>query len=295
MGAPFSNFTALRNFWKLIPRIITSDESQLGQKLRCGVRANGGEISVRFSPAETARNSTFPILRPYGDFWKLISRTVTSDESHFGQKTTILRERQQWADFGPISPRYNYRVCAFPILGFTELLETNFPNNHFRRVTFWSKTTILRGRQRWADFIPIFGHCNYDGPLFQFYGFTELLNLIFRIATSDKSHFGRKRRFCVCANGGRISARFAPPCNYEGSILQFYGFTELLKSNSANRHFRCVAFWRKHRFPMGPQRRMNSSRFRPATVTRNSHFSNLRIFGYCKSNFPTHHFRRVAF
>ena len=64
-GAHFPNFTDSRSFWEIIHRIVISDESQFGQKLRCIVKANGGRISVRFPPATTTMDFDFPILRLY--------------------------------------------------------------------------------------------------------------------------------------------------------------------------------------------------------------------------------------
>ena len=64
-------------------------------------------------------------------------------------ETAILRERQLWADFGPIFARYNYEWSRFSnFAALRDFPKTNFPNHRFRRVTFWSKTTILRERQR---------------------------------------------------------------------------------------------------------------------------------------------------
>ena len=117
---------------------------------------------------------------------------------------------------------------------------------------------------------------------FRFSNVTALRNfwkLISRLTTSDKSHFGRKRRFCVCANGGRISARFAPPCNYEGSILQFYGFTELLKLISRIAPSDVPHFGRKRQFCASANGGRISVRFSPTTITRGFRFPILRLCG----------------
>ena len=133
------------------------------------------------------------------------------------------------------------RGFAFPILRFYGTSETNFPNHHFRWAAFWSKTTILRERQRWADSGPISAHYNYeagcDCPILRLYG--TFWKLIPRIITSDESHFGQKRRFCVSANGGRISVRFPHPLQLRGDpLFQFTGLQNFPETNSPNIHFR---------------------------------------------------------
>ena len=55
----------------------------------------------------------FPNFTSLRNFRKLIFRIATSDESHFGRKTTILRDLQRWADFSPIPPATITRGPAF--------------------------------------------------------------------------------------------------------------------------------------------------------------------------------------
>ena len=154
-----------------------------------------GGFQPYLRPLQLRGGCAFPILRRYGTARELISRISTSDESHLGQKTTILRGRQRWGGFRSYFRPLQLRgVSLFQFYGFTALWGTNFPNRHVRRVAFWSKTPILRERQRWVDFGPFFAHYNYEG--FRFSNFTALRNfwkLIFLIATSDVSHLGQKR------------------------------------------------------------------------------------------------------
>ena len=58
--------------------------------------------------------------------------------------------------------------------------------------------------------------------------FTDLRNfrkLIFRISTSDETHFGQKRQFRAIANGDRISGRF--PLTTITRDFRFSNFTAL--------------------------------------------------------------------
>ena len=122
--------------------------------------------------------------------------------------------------------RYNYDGVFFS--NFTALrnfLKTNSPNHHFRWVKFWSRTTILRDRQRWSDCSPIFDHYNYDGVSFsnctalRHFPETNLPNRHFR-----RVSFWQKRQFFAIAIGGRFSARFSPT-----AITRVFAFTILLR------------------------------------------------------------------
>ena len=114
-GSPPFRFYGLRNFWKLISRIANPDESQLDRKLRRIVSAGGGRISVRIRPMQL-RGVPPPNFTALRGFLELISRIVTSDDSHFGQK----RQFCAIADGGRISallPPLQLRWgFAFPIL-----------------------------------------------------------------------------------------------------------------------------------------------------------------------------------
>ena len=88
-----------------------------------------------------------------------------------------------------------------------------------------------------------------------------------------------KRRFCLIANGGRISVRFSPARITTGSLFQFYGFTELLKRNFPNNHFRRVAFRTKRRFFASANDGRISVRFSHATITRGPDFPIFRRYG----------------
>ena len=78
------------------------------------------------------------------------------------------------------------------------------------------------------------------GSHFQFYGLPGLLKAIHRIINSGDSQLVKKN----ADSEGRVCRRWAEfskiynRYNYELPISQFYGFTELLKSNVANRPFR---------------------------------------------------------
>ena len=115
-------------------------------------------------------------------------------------------ERRRRAGFIPISAHYNYE--GFHFRNFTILPHfrgTNSPNRHFRLFAFRPNTANLTGRQRWADFGPIFARANYAGPQFPILRFYRASRkLISRSATSGAPHSGRKRRFRGSADGGRI-------------------------------------------------------------------------------------------
>ena len=180
-----------------------------------------------------------PILRLYGTHRQLIPRITTSDESHFGQK----RQFFVGAKGGRISSRFpplQLRWFAFPILRFYATFETNFPNRHFRWAAFWPKRRFFASANDGRISV-LFSHTTITRrvSIFQFYGLRDFRKLIFRITTSDESHFDQKRQFCAIAYGGRISDRFSPTTITVGS--RFANFTALrnfLETNSPNHHFR---------------------------------------------------------
>ena len=146
-------------FWKLIPRIIASDESHFGQKRQFCSIASCGRISSLFPPTTSTTASHFSNLRPYGAFLETNfpnhhPRWVTSCT-----KTTILRERQRWADFCPIFARYNYECFSlFRFYCFTEISPELFSESSLPTSRIFQKTTTLQKRQRWGDLSQIFAH-----------------------------------------------------------------------------------------------------------------------------------------
>ena len=138
-------------------------------------------------------------------------------------------------DFSQIHPAAITGNFAFPTVWLTGLLKSNSANRHFRWVTFWSRTSLLRDRRRWADFSTTSTRYKYEGfPMFRFYGFTELFKkVIHRIATSDESH-----------SVGVFQPD--PRYNYDAFPLsQFTDMRNFLKSNSPNRQIRGSTFWSK--------------------------------------------------
>ena len=111
------------------------------------------------------------------------------------------------------------------------------------RIITSAGTAILRERRRWADCSPIFAQRSYDGPhvpILRFY--RTFGKLIHRIATSDGSHFGQKRPFCVRVNGGGgIPVRFSPTAitrSFHFPILRFTIIPYCWEINLPYRHFR---------------------------------------------------------
>ena len=158
-----------------------------------GVPSVGGFQSD--SPTAITRRFEFPILRAFRSFGNNLPhrhfRRVT-----FGSKTAILMERQRWADFSPISVRRNYEGPIFKFCDFTVLSQTNFPNRHFQRDAFLPKTATLAGLRLWVDFSLIPDYRNYATPPFSNFATVPYCRqLIFRIITSDGSHFDRSRPF----------------------------------------------------------------------------------------------------
>ena len=94
--------------------------------------------------------------------------------------------------FSPTPVHYNYEVPLSQFRLYTELLKTNFPNLHFRRVAFWPVRELCASANG-GRMSPYFRPLQLRGlPHFPFYGFTELLKVISRIITSGESHFGQK-------------------------------------------------------------------------------------------------------
>ena len=86
--------------------------------------------SFRFSPATIASVRHFSNFTALRNFLKVIHRIANTDESHFGQKTSILRGRRRWSDFSKIFGHCNYEDFSFfQVYGSTELLKKYFPES----------------------------------------------------------------------------------------------------------------------------------------------------------------------
>ena len=85
--------------------------------------------------------------------------------------------------------------------------------------------------------------------------------------------------------------------NYEGfRVSNFYGVTEILKSNSPIHQPRRVAFCSKTSISTDRQQRAEFSHISaPATITMYFAFPILRLYSALRSNSTNHHFRRVTF
>ena len=82
----------------------------------------------------------------------------------------------------------------------------------------------------WVDFSLIFARRNYEGVEISFFAFLrDSGELIFRIATFDVPHFGRKRSFRGIAGGEGISVRFPPSALTGVSEFPFLRFCAILK------------------------------------------------------------------
>ena len=115
----FYGFTDL--FWKLIPRIITSDEPHFGQKRQFCASAKGGRISARFPPTTITRAFRF------SNFTALRNFLETNSPKHHFRRVTFCQKRRfcASANGGRISFRFPPTTItmgfAFPIYGSTEL------------------------------------------------------------------------------------------------------------------------------------------------------------------------------
>ena len=132
----FFDFPILRlygNFLKLVFRIILPT-SHILVKNDNSEWAPRGRISPRFQPATITMNSRFSNFTALRNFSKTNSPNRHSRRVASCSKTRFFRGRRRWADFCPISARYNYEgFSLFQCYGFTELLRRLFfPNHHFR-------------------------------------------------------------------------------------------------------------------------------------------------------------------
>ena len=168
----FSNFTALRNFCQndfLNPR-FQRVSSWPERQFRTS--ADGGRISVRFTPATTTRAlrfSNFTELLP-----KLFSESPRPT-SRILVETTISHKRQRWEDFCQLSPATitrDFRVSDFTVL--RNVCQRYFPESSLPTSRILARTTILHKRQRRADFCQISPRYNYEiffaFPILRLYG-----------------------------------------------------------------------------------------------------------------------------
>ena len=191
--------------------------------------------------------------------------------SQIFDKTTILYKRQRWAEFLQIFALCNSEGFRFP--NFTALrnfYQNFFRIHHFRRVASLTKRqfcTSANGGRNSARFSP--ATIPRD---FRFPNFTVLRNFYQNFFLIH--HFRRvtsltKRQFCTSANGGRDSSRF-PPATIPRAF-RFPNFT-VLRNFYRNffriHHFRRVTSLTKRQFCTCANGGRNSSRFPPATISR---------------------------
>ena len=109
-------FYGLRNFSKLFSESsLPMSHSHLGQKRQFRTSANGGRISVIFSPATITRPFRFSDFTALRGFFETISESPLP-MSHIFVETTISRNLQRWADFCQIFAQRNYEVFRLPNL-----------------------------------------------------------------------------------------------------------------------------------------------------------------------------------
>ena len=131
--------------------------SHFGRKRRFRGRANGGRNSARCQPDAITRDFAFPI---YG-FTKLLGSRPPTHYSRcvkFWPKNVDFDGEPTVGGIHPDSNPLQLRgILLFQFRGSAELLKSNSLNRHSRQVAFWSKTSISRVRQRWAEFSKISG------------------------------------------------------------------------------------------------------------------------------------------
>ena len=237
-GFHFPDFAISACFVELISRVITPDEPHFGQNGHSEGAPTLGGFRSYFRPTQLRAVSYFQFY----DFTVLLGtifRIATSGGSHFGSKTAILRGRQRWVDFGPISARRTYEGVHFPTLRFYRTVETLISRiatpdeSHFcQKRPFWWAPTVGGFH---SDFFPSELR---SASISQFYLVgANLQNRHFRwVAFRPKPVILRERRWW--ADFSLIPARR----NYEGLHFPILRFTILPKANFPNRHIQRVAF-----------------------------------------------------
>ena len=177
--------------------------------------------------------------------------------SHILAKNDNFAPSPTVGGFRSDSPDTITRGFDFPISRLYGTLPKVFTESPLPMSRILGKTTILRMRQRWADFSQIFAHYNYEGfPMCQFYGFTEIPQNYFPESSLPMSRILAKNDNSARAPtvGGFLSD--FRPLQLRGipafPILRAYG--AFSKTIVLNRHFRRVTSWSKTTILRGRQR-----------------------------------------
>ena len=123
---------------RTISQNINSDESHFWKKRHFRAIANGGRISLRFSPTAITRSfrvSNFTLLRYL--FWKNYFPKRHFRRVPFLKKKHPFAQAPTMGDFCQIFAHYNYE--DFPLSNFTILRhfpKSIFQNHHFRWAPF---------------------------------------------------------------------------------------------------------------------------------------------------------------